>query len=103
MRNVILSVIVVAMLAVGGLSGCATLAEMQTVHAEQLDTAIAQAEQGIETARATLELYVSVARMAGKTEVEIAAVRDVWHQRIDLLESGLEELKRARDVWTPAR
>ena len=80
-------------------SGCATL---QTATGERVDEALEQGEQAVAVARAALALYEEAARMAGKTEVEIAAVRDVWLHRIAIMEAALADLRAARDQWRPA-
>ena len=81
-------------------SGCATL---QTVTTERVDEALEQGEQAVDVARAALALYEEAARMAGKTEVEIATVRDVWLHRIAIMEAALADLRAARDQWRPAQ
>ena len=81
-------------------SGCATL---QTATGERVDEALEQGEQAVAVARAALALYEEAARMAGKTEVEIAAVRDVWLHRIAVMEAALADLRAARDQWRPAQ
>ncbi len=81
-------------------SGCATL---QTVTTERVDEALEQGEQAVAVARAALALYEEAARIAGKTEVEIAAVRDVWLHRIAIMEAALADLRAARDQWRPAQ
>lgn len=97
------ALVVVAMLialtAIALTSGCATL---QTVTVERVDEALEQGEQAVAIARAALVLYEEAARMAGKTEVEIAAVRDVWLHRIAIMEAALADLRAARDQWRPA-
>jgi uncharacterized NAD-dependent epimerase/dehydratase family protein len=94
----------VAVLGLGGLAGCATTLErLQTVSHAQVDEAIAQGEQAVAVARAALALYEEAARIAGKTEIEIATVRDVWAHRIAVMEAALEDLRAARDQWRPAQ
>ena len=80
-------------------SGCATL---QTATGERVDEALEQGEQAVAVARAALALYEEAARMAGKTEVEIATVRDIWAHRIAVMEAALADLRAARDQWRPA-
>ena len=82
------------------MAGCATL---QTVAVERVDEVLTQGDQAVSVARAALELYEQSARLAGKTETEIAVVRDVWLHRISVLEASLEDLRAARDQWGPAR
>lgn len=96
----VLACLCLAVLAVslGGLAGCATTLErLQTVSHAQVDEAIAQGEEAIATARAALELYVSAARLAGKAEIEVSTVRDVWEARILVLEAALDRVRAARD------
>ena len=81
-------------------SGCATL---QTATGERVDEALEQGEQAVAVARAALALYEEAARMAGKTEVEIATVRDIWAHRIAVMEAALADLRAARDQWRPAQ
>ena len=80
-------------------SGCATL---QTVTTERVDEALEQGEQAVAVARAALALYEEAARLAGKTEIEIATVRDIWLYRIAVMEAALADLRAARDQWRPA-
>ena len=80
-------------------SGCATL---QTVTTERVDEALEQGEQAVAIARAALALYEEAARLAGKTEIEIATVRDIWAHRIAVMEAALADLRAARDQWRPA-
>ena len=81
-------------------SGCATL---QTVTTERVDEALEQGEQAVAVARAALALYEEAARLAGKTEIEIATVRDIWAHRIAVMEAALADLRAARDQWRPAQ
>ena len=81
-------------------SGCATL---QTATGERVDEALEQGEQAVAVARAALALYEEAARMAGKTEIEIATVRDIWAHRIAVMEAALADLRAARDQWRPAQ
>ena len=97
---VVLAVAVLALSAILLMPGCATL---QTVTGERVDEALEQGEQAVAVARAALALYEEAARMAGKTEVEIAAVRDVWLHRIAIMEAALADLRAARDQWRPAQ
>jgi len=53
-------------------------------------------------ARAALALYEEAARLAGKTEIEIATLRDIWAHRIAIMEAALADLRAARDQWRPA-
>lgn len=80
-------------------SGCATL---QTATGERVDEALEQGEQAVAVARAALALYEEAARLAGKTEIEIATVRDIWAHRIAVMEAALADLRAARDQWRPA-
>ena len=81
-------------------SGCATL---QTATGERVDEALEQGEQAVAMARAALALYEEAARLAGKTEIEIATVRDIWAHRIAVMEAALADLRAARDQWRPAQ
>jgi len=81
-------------------SGCATL---QTATGERVDEALEQGEQAVAVARAALALYEEAARLAGKTEIEIATVRDIWAHRIAVMEAALADLRAARDQWRPAQ
>ena len=81
-------------------SGCATL---QTATTERVDEALEQGEQAVAVARAALALYEEAARLAGKTEIEIATVRDIWAHRIAVMEAALADLRAARDQWRPAQ
>lgn len=81
-------------------SGCATL---HTVTTERVDEALEQGEQAVAMARAALALYEEAARLAGKTEIEIATVRDIWAHRIAVMEAALADLRAARDQWRPAQ
>ena len=79
-------------------SGCATL---QTVTGERVDEALEQGEQAVAVARAALALYEEAARLSGKTEIEVATVRDIWAHRIAVMEAALADLRAARDQWRP--
>ena len=81
-------------------SGCATL---QTVTVERVDEALEQGEQAVAIARAALALYEEAARLSGKTEIEIATVRDTWLHRIAVMEAALADLRAARDQWRPVQ
>ena len=98
------ALVVVAMLialtAICLTSGCATL---QTATGERVDEALEQGEQAVAVARAALALYEEAARLAGKTEIEIATVRDIWAHRIAVMEAALADLRAARDQWRPAQ
>ena len=96
---IIVAVMLVALAAIVALPGCAT---MQTVAGARVDEAITQGEQAVSVARAALELYEQTARLAGKTEIEIATVRDIWAHRISVMEAALADLRTARDQWRPS-
>jgi hypothetical protein len=81
-------------------SGCATL---QTVTGDRIDEALEQGEQAVAVARAALALYEQAARMGGKTEIEVATIRDIWLHRIAVMEAALADLRAARDQWRPAQ
>ena len=97
---IVLVAMLTALTAICLTSGCATL---QTVTTERVDEALEQGEQAVAVARAALALYEEAARLAGKTEIEIATVRDIWAHRIAVMEAALADLRAARDQWRPAQ
>ncbi len=97
---IVLLAMLTAITAICLTSGCTTL---QTVTVERVDEALEQGEQAVAVARAALALYEEAARISGKTEVEIAAVRDTWLHRIAVMEAALADLRAARDQWRPAQ
>ena len=97
--TLVLAAMLTALTAICLTSGCATL---QTVTVERVDEALEQGEQAVAVARAALALYEEAARLSGKTEIEVATIRDIWLHRIAVMEAALADLRAARDQWRPA-